>query len=98
MDVETAHNNRFSNITVTSQNLAFRGMETGEKATVPCVFRSIFELSKDDPIVRGDIVLVVDFRPDFLLWRIQRRLRFVTLRGADGNLYWYPQPYSRLGQ
>jgi len=96
IDVETVHQNRFIDVGLLSEALSVDGMDPGEKATVPCVFRSFFGLSPSDPIAKGNVAMVVEFRPDFVPWRIRRKSRFMTLRASDGNLYWYPQPYSRL--
>ncbi len=96
LNVETANRNRFINVRLSSESLTVIGMEPGEKATVPCIFRQSIGLSDSDTIQTADVVIIVEFRPDFVLWRRTRRLRFVTLRSSDGNLYWYPQPYSRM--
>lgn len=68
------------------------GMEVGEKATVPCYLG----VTLTHPIETADIAFRVQFRPDFVIWRVHRDLRFSAMRGADGKLYWYPQPFDRM--
>ncbi len=94
--VESSHRNRFIDVLLSDQ-LTIVGMEPGEKVTIRCPFERFVKLSESDPIVRGDIVLIVEFRPDLVPWQVKRQLRFITLHGFDGRLYWYPQPYSRIG-
>jgi len=96
LNVNTLHNNRISTSYIRPKALKDLGMEVGEKATVPCVFRSAFGLSPSDLITSGDISIVVRFRPDFVFWEKHRSFRFRTIKAADGTLYWFPQPYDRL--
>ncbi len=66
-------------------------MEPGERATLPCVL----PMKSANPYVHdAEIAIVVNFRPDYLWRRQEKRFLFYTLPQKDGILRWYQQPYS----
>jgi hypothetical protein len=91
--VESTGGGTIEGLTV-GPNPVIEGMDPGERATLPCTFHPVFGFT--NPLKAADIAIVVNFRPDFVPWHQIRRLRFKTLKGSDGHLYWYPQPLSRV--
>jgi hypothetical protein len=66
-------------------------MEPGEQATLPCVL----PMKSMNPYVHdAEIAIVVNFRPDYVWRRQEKRFLFYTLPQKDGILRWYQQPYS----
>ncbi len=40
----------------------------------------------------ADIAIVVEYRPAYLPWKLEKMFRFKTYRQTNGNLYWYSAP------
>jgi hypothetical protein len=68
-----------------------RHMEPGERATLPCVLPT---KSMNPYVHDAEIAIVVNFRPDYIWRRQERRFLFYTLPQKNGILRWYQQPYS----
>ncbi len=66
-------------------------MEPGERATLPCVLPMA---SMNAYVHDAEIAIVVNFRPDYVWRRQEKRFLFYTLPQKDGILRWYQQPYS----
>jgi hypothetical protein len=73
----------------TTNSMAADVIEPTRKATITCP--SPVPLA----ITKGDIIVSVSYRPEWLPFRRQKHIRFVTARAADGNLNWFEQPMPK---
>lgn len=64
-------------------------LEPGEKYTKLCPIQDGCQIKQ------ADIAVVVSFRPAWFPFFREKLFRFRTTEGADGNLYYYPQPASK---
>src|SRR5271165_1888620 len=78
---------------LTTDKMKADEMKPGERATVPCPFPFQFPT----PISTGDVAIEAKFRIGYTFIKTSRILRFVTQHAADGNIYWFPQPLSEIG-
>jgi len=88
--IKTTNNNTFQNNT---SLFSFLSLKSGQKMTIPFVFRQIIGLSSQDKVTTADIFFKITFTS--VIWphfTYSRNFRFVTQQAKDGNLYWFPQP------
>ncbi|SRR6266568_8607896 len=60
------------------------------KATVPCLVPMDFP----NPISDADVAVIVSFRPDFLWWRQEQKIRLLGRRMPDRSWTWEEQPIA----
>jgi len=84
----------FKNLSMEKSSYRVDRMWQGDVVTVPC---GSMMNSKLERFVKGDIIIIVLFRPilipKFLNLRPwEKDFRFITMKQADGNLRWIPEP------
>jgi hypothetical protein len=73
----------------TTNSMAADVIEPTRKATIACPYPIPVAITK------GDIIVSVSYRPEWLPFRRQTHVRFVTEKAADGNLNWFEQPMPK---
>jgi len=64
-------------------------LRSKEPTPLPC---ALIPASKAIPIASAYLTVEVSYRPDFYLWRVEKRFSFITATGSDGQLHWLLQP------
>ena len=79
---------------ITAPQLVSDEISPGERSTIPCASPFRFPT----PLASGDVSIVVRFRIGYTFLPSKRISRFVTVKAADGHLYWYPQPVPEFAK
>jgi hypothetical protein len=80
-----------------SEILQIERMEAGTKVSVSCNFlQFVGKFSPSEPMTKGQIDIFMEYRPEFVFWKIVRQFRFVTFPASDGKLYWKQSPIPQV--
>lgn len=72
----------------TNPKLVEKRIGPSKKATVTCDWL----INRDAPISKGDISIIVTFRPSWYPLQKNESFRFITVEASDGTLHWIPKP------